>query len=326
MASINLIYGKDEYLKKNNLNNIIKKRDSQSINKVEFLKPNFEELEDEILLPSFLKEQKIITVYNSNYFSNKKKNEKEYEKIIGFFKDAKKLEDIFEDLTLCFIEEEVDNKNELYKIFVKNEKSNPKLFAVKSYDRINANDRKKLLLSLAKKDKLEMGIQEVTYLSEMVEDETYTLINEYNKLKYLDNNNITIKDIDRVCIKTEQSKIYEITNELQKGNKQKAFELIDEMCITQSENSVLGYIYGYIRKIYLTSISMKEGTTNNLEKLLELKPNQRFLVNRYIQFAKKNGIKRLKYILQELSKIDSDSKTYKTDVCTRIKCILNILV
>lgn len=326
MASINLIYGKDEYLKKNNLNKINKKEDSQSINKVEFVKPNFEELEEEILLPSFLREQKIITVYNSNYFSNKKKSEKEYEKILEFFKDAEKLKDIFEDLTLCFVEEEVDTKNELYKIFVKNEKINPELFAVKVCNKINANDRKKLLLSLAKRDKLDIGIQEVTYLCEMVEDETYTLINEYNKLKCLDSKKITIADIDRVCIKTEQSKIYEITNELQRGNKQKAFKLIDEMCMTQKENAVLGYIYGYVRKIYLTSISIKEGTTNELDKILKLNPNQKFLVSRYMQFAKKNGTKRLKYILSELSKIDSDSKTYKTDVCTRMKCTLNILV
>ena len=78
VGNIYLIYGDDEYIKNRKIKEIQKKCNvDDSINKIDLNGEEWEEIYDELTLPTFLSSNKIITIYQAetNIFSDK--NEKE---------------------------------------------------------------------------------------------------------------------------------------------------------------------------------------------------------------------------------------------------------
>ena len=78
VGNIYLIYGDDEYIKNMKIKEIQKKCNVEdSINKIDLNGEEWEEIYDELTLPSFLSTNKIITIYQAetNIFNDK--NEKD---------------------------------------------------------------------------------------------------------------------------------------------------------------------------------------------------------------------------------------------------------
>ena len=74
VGNIYLIYGDDEYITKRKITEIQQKCNvTESINKIDLNGEEWEEIYDELTLPSFLSTNKIITIYNAetNIFNDK---------------------------------------------------------------------------------------------------------------------------------------------------------------------------------------------------------------------------------------------------------------
>lgn len=325
MNKIHLITGNDEYIKNEVLRKIKKNSNiTNDVNSIVFMSPKFDELLEEITLPSFMMEEKLIIVYNSNYFS-KSLNKTEEAKILEFFGMGNtNLLDIFEYLTLVFYEENEVIENDVYKLLVKSD-----IFQVNKHDKLTLENRAKLILDLAKKDNINLGYKEARYLCEIVEDDTNTAINEYNKIRFLsknkENNPIGITDIEEVVIKSDDAIVYKIIDYIQVKNYKSAFNLIDNLAKENKEQMLLIYLYKYIRNSYISLLAKSENEDSKLIQILDLKPNQRFLVNKYIDFGKRIGINKCKYILNELTKLDMESKTSVVDVSYRLKIIIKLI-
>ena len=224
MGNIYLIHGNDEYLKQKRLNDIkIKNKNVNQINNISFVNPEWEEVYSEITLPSFMQEEKMIIIYNSGFFEDKKKD---IDKIVGFFDSSEaELLNFMTDLTLVFVEDEVKGKK-LLKVISKHE-----LFKDVECKKLMQMDRAKYLLDLAKKDNVKLEYAEAKYLVDIVEDDTFNAVNEYNKVRFLDKairgEKITKEDIDLTCIKNDEVVIFKITDYLISKDYEKAFKMID---------------------------------------------------------------------------------------------------
>lgn len=322
MGNIYLIHGNDEYLKQKRLNDIkIKNKNVNQINNISFVNPEWEEVYSEITLPSFMQEEKMIIIYNSGFFEDKKKD---IDKIVEFFDSSEaELLNFMTDLTLVFVEDEVKGKK-LLKVISKHE-----LFKDVECKKLMQMDRAKYLLDLAKKDNVRLEYAEAKYLVDIVEDDTFNAVNEYNKVRFLDKairgEKITKEDIDLTCIKNDEVVIFKITDYLISKDYEKAFKMIDSYYREGKGILILSYIYKYFKNVYMASVAILDKQEKRIAEILDLKPNQTFLADRYISVSKRIGEKKLRYIIDELIRIDEESKREVIDTCFRLKAILRII-
>ena len=124
VGNIYLIYGDDEYIRNKKIKEIQKKCNVvDSINKIDLNGEEWEEIYDELTLPSFLSSNKIITIYQAETNIFNEKNDKEdlnlpspytfFEKVLTQEEYRK---EILEDLAIIIVfdSKKISKKNKLY--------------------------------------------------------------------------------------------------------------------------------------------------------------------------------------------------------------------
>ncbi|MGP1608902.1 MAG: DNA polymerase III subunit delta [Clostridium sp.] len=349
--TVNLIYGEDIYILSETLKNIRKNSGVlDNINNVNMESSEIDDIIDELALPPFLGANKCVNIYNSRVFLNKDyekiyekelKNESNSKKDIktkvdeGYrlYKYFRKLIDneelyLLEGIHILFIEEKEKikdiEKSSMYKLFLKNKQNHFNIYNCTKKTKI---EKQKYFLDLAKKNNVNIDYNTIGYMLDNISDDTFVSIQEFNKImmtnKGINGEKILIQDIDEICIKTDESKIFEISDAIIKQNKDRVLELVDGF--KGQELMLIGYIYKYFRNIYLTILALEEKQEKNLLTILDLKPNQKFLINKYIEMARKNSKNKIKYILKEIMLLDEKMKTKTIDINTSIKNILILI-
>lgn len=345
--TVNLIYGEDIYILSETLKNIRKNSGVlDNINNVNMESSEIDDIIDELALPPFLGANKCVNIYNSKVFFNK-----DYEKIYekedknskssklkideGYklYKYFRKLIDndelyLLDGIHIIFIEEKEKTKDieksSMYKLFSKNKQNHFNIYNCTKKTKI---EKQKYFLDLAKQNNINIDYSTIGYMLDNISDDTFVSIQEFNKImltsKALNGEKILIQDIDEICIKTDESKIFEITDAIIKKNKDRVLEIVDTF--KGQELMLIGYIYKYFRNVFLTILALEEKQEKNLLSILDLKPNQKFLINKYIEMAKKNSKNKIKYILKEIILLDEKMKTKTIDINTSIKNILILI-
>ena len=183
--------GDDEYIKNMKIKEIQKKYNVEdSINKIDLNGEEWEEIYDELTLPSFLSTNKIITIYQAetNIFNDK--NEKDdlnlpspytfFEKILT---NESYKNEILEDLAIIIVfdNKKISKKNKLYKYITKKND----IVKISECSKLPRIENEKYLLDIAKEKKLNIGMNEIKFLVELVEKNTYMQVNELMKLCFL---------------------------------------------------------------------------------------------------------------------------------------------
>ena len=191
VGNIYLIYGDDEYIKNMKIKEIQKKYNVEdSINKIDLNGEEWEEIYDELTLPSFLNTNKIITIYQAetNIFNDR--NEKDdlnlpspytfFEKILT---NESYKNEILEDLAIIMVfdNKKISKKNKLYKYITKKND----IVKICECSKLPRIENEKYLLDIAKEKKLNIGMNEIKFLVELVEKNTYMQVNELMKLCFL---------------------------------------------------------------------------------------------------------------------------------------------
>ncbi len=305
---IYLLYGEDDYLKKEFLNKIRKNFEELKlgINYIQIDENNISELISDIETPAFGYPTKLIEVRNSGLF--KKKNQLA-ESISQYLS-----ENNTDTVELVFIEDEDVEKNELYNLISKvgtvkdfQEKKMPELIAkVKSIS--NA---------------YHVNIMENTaqYFIECCGTNMQDIINELRKLiEYAGNGGtITKEDIDSLTNKKSDSIIFDLTDNLGRKNIKKAIDVLHDLTYAREPlQRILIMLYGHFKKLYIVKISDPRQVAQNLK----LKPNQVFLINKYSMQAKYFTENELSKILEEFIYIDEASKNGSLDIGVGIESVL----
>ena len=320
LKSLYLLYGEETYLIDSALKKI-KKNFGEIINGINYIlidSDNIDALIDNLEVPAFGYEKKLVIVRNSGLFPKERKNKKEDKKtktnkIAEYIE--KNIDTLKETIILIFVEEEI-NKNDLYSVIEKNGE-------IVEYKLQRVEELQEKIKNICKLYKVEIDNFTTSYFIENCGQDMQTLINEIRKqIEYVgEGGKITRENIDELGIKKLEAIIFELTDSLGNKNIEKALEVLNNLIYSKEPvQKILITLYNTFKKIYFTKIALKE--KKNIAKSIGLKPNQLFLEKKYSMQSRNFEEIDLRNILQELINIDYKSKKGDIDINIGLEAVL----
>lgn len=321
LSSLYLLYGEELFLIENNLKKIktLFGECVKGINYILIDEQNVSEIISDIETPSFGYEKKLIIARNTGLFKKEAKKKsgdssKLKDKITQYINENIKI--INESVNLVFIEEEADNKSELYKAIEKNG-------IVCKVDFQKPIQIEQRIKTICNGYKVQIDSQTIKYFIECCGTNMQDLINEIRKLiEYAGENGIIKKeDVDKLSIKKIESIIFDLTDKLGKKDIKGALYVLRNLIYAKEPLAkILVTLYNHFKKLYITKIALN--TNKNLAISLNLKPNQMFLTTKYKVQSKYFSEQDLRKILQELYDLDYNFKSGKIDLQIGLETIL----
>ena len=320
LQSIYLFYGEELFLLENSVKKIkaIFGETVKGINYVIIDETNLNSLISEIETPSFGYAKKLIICKNSGLLKKegKRKNvelAKFKEKLNDYI--LKNIDIIKETVVLVIIEEDIQ-KQELVTTIEKNGVS------VK-FDYQKPIQLEKRIKAICNGYKVNIDGVTLNYFIESCGTNMQELINEIRKLIEYAGENGTIDKtaVDKLCIKKLESIIFELTDNLGKKQIEKSLQVMRNLIYAKEPvQKILITLYNHFKKLYFTILAGKDN--KDLVQVLNLKPNQTFLVNKYKMQAKYFKERELRKILQELIDLDYNYKIGLIDLQVGLESIL----
>jgi DNA polymerase-3 subunit delta len=291
----------------------------KGINYISIDETNCNELIADIETPSFGYEKKLIIARNTGLLKKegKRKNtetEKLKEKINSYLKEN--IDIINSSVVLVFVDEEADNKQELYTTI-------DKLGVVCKFDYQKPIQIEKRIKGICNGYKVEIDDNALRYFIECCGTNMQDLINEIRKLiEYAgQGGRIKKEDIDKLSIKKLESVIFDLTDALGKKDIATSLEVLKNLIYAKEPlQKILITLYNHFKKLYFVKLSLKYN--KDIINSLNLKPNQTFLVNKYKTQAKYFGERELRNILQNLIDLDYNYKNGLIDLEIGLESIL----
>ncbi|MBR0350914.1 MAG: DNA polymerase III subunit delta [Clostridia bacterium] len=320
LQSIYLFYGEELYL----LESCVKKIKTlfgetvKGINYVTIDETNLTSIISEMETPAFGYEKKLILVKNSGLLKKdgKRKNvelSNLRDKINEYIK--KNVDTIKQSIILVIIEDEI-GKNDLISTIEKNGVSVK--FEFQKPMQIEAR-----IKAICNGYKVNIDSNTIRYFIECCGTNMQELINEIRKLIEHAGAEGTIKkeDIDKLSIKKLESVIFELTDNLGKKQIKQALDVMNNL-IYQKEpiQKILITLYNHFKKLYFVTLALN--TNRDVTEVLNLKPNQAFLVGKYKTQARYFKEEELKTILQKLIDLDFEYKIGQIDIQIGLESIL----
>ena len=327
---IYLLYGEETYLLETKLKKIKKEFGEivKGINFIQIDKENISELIANIETPAFGYPNKLIIAKNTELFKKEKKSSKERknkneesnskeaslaDKLAVYIEEN---QNIFkEDVTLVFVEEEVD-KNNLYSVI-------EKIGTINCFETLKLPQLIDNIKKLCAAYKVNIDTDTAKYFVECCGTNMQDLINEIRKLIEFAGENGTIKkdDIDRLSIKQLDSVIFDLTDNLGKKDINKALEVLNGLIYKKEPiQKILITLYNHFKKLYIVKVA--EIYKKDLVTAMNLKPNQLFLTTKYKAQAKYFQMMELRKIIGELIDLDANYKAGIIDSNIGLESIL----
>ena len=320
LGSLYLLYGEELFLLESSLKKIksLFGKTIKGINYILIDENNVSELISDIETPSFGYEKKLIIVRNSGLFKKdgKRKNAelaKTKEKINNYIKEN--MDIIKSAVVLVFVEEDVQKQDLLTTI----EKNG----IVCKFDYQKPPQIEKRIKAICNGYKVNISSNTIRYFIECCGTNMQDLINEIRKLIEYEGENGTNsnEDIDKLAIKKLESIIFELTDSLGKKNIKEALDVMHNLIYSKEPiQKIFITLYNHFKKLYFVTLAQKEN--RDIIQVLNLKPNQTFLVNKYKMQAKYFKQRELEKILQELIDLDFYYKIGQIDIQVGLEAIL----
>lgn len=301
-SNIYVIFGEEEYLK-----NIYEKKLISNIIDENFKMMNFDIFEGKNVNISniidacdtipFMSDYRIVILKNTGLIYDGKKD------------DTIKLENYLHTLPkttiLIFIEEKIDKKLKIFKTI-----SNMGTFH--KIDILSENELVNWILNIFKDNNKNISAKEAIYIIRNIGFNMEILLNEINKLISFKGSStkITINDIDNICTKSIESKIFDLINFMSNKDMDNAIKIYKNLIINKTSPFViLNMISRQFRIILQTKyLYNKNYSINNIVSELELRD---FIVKEAIKQSKNFSIKILLQAINECLEIDNNIKTGK---------------
>lgn len=324
-----LIYGIEEFL----IDKIVKltkkmyiDENYEDMNYGEFenLENNFDGFKQFISTFPFMTNKKLCIIKNSSFLtSTGSLNKKE------------------EEITLDYIDKEYDSciiiflikggKPDLRKKAVKRLKSRNCIFEI---NKLNEAELSKYILEEFKRNKIDISLSDADYIannSGYLEYESnislYEINNEINKLlSYsIESKRIQREDIDNLMVKSIESNIFKLVDNICEGNKDKGFEVLEEMLLNNtSEQYIIHMIVRQYRMIYqYMLLKTKNYNFNDIMKKMKIK---KFVASKLEKQSKKLTLKQIEKYMVKFIEIDRKIKVGEIDKRIGIELITNGII
>lgn len=320
MENLKLIYGENTYLIEREIKSIKKQFGEivQGINYVAIEINGVENIIPELETPAFGYPEKLIIVKNCDLLkkeakTKKSKNQEIAQKLANYIEDNIQL---LENTILLIVEEAADKTNTLYKTIEKHGQ-------VKEYADLKPLEISSELKRICSAYKVDIDNDTIKYIIETCGTSMQELINEIRKLiEYAgEGGKIDKATVDLLAIPKIEAVIFDLTDNL--GNKKivQALEVLKNLIYNKEPvQKILITLYNHFKKVYLIKIAQKEKV--DLAHVLNLKPNQTFLITKYKKQAEYFEETKLRDILEQLINLDANSKIGQIDLELGLESIL----
>lgn len=303
MENLYLISGDDEYEKNNYIENLKKQFEplQKGINFIQIDKDNLYTLEQELTTYSFFNESKLILVKIAKKSTEDDENRSKKEWLNEDLED--KILNRIETITLVFLEEG-SSKGKLNKFITKNGK-------VIVFDKKKPQELANWAQEFCKEKAVTLGKSEAVYLVDLCGSNKQVLVNEILKLiDYIDNTKISKSDIDKMCIKTSEVIIFDLTDSYGKKDIRATLQYLEELLENKEPlQKILIMITKHFKSLLLAKVALEQGKSVAAE--LGINP---YPAKKYSDQSKNFTKEELIQIFKELAELDADSKVGKIDL------------
>ena len=319
MNNLFLICGDDDFLISQEVEKIKSKYEKleKGINFLVFDKDNMQYLGSELTTYSFFSTSKLIVVKipkstKKESDDSKESDEKEAKSISWFTDDLKEqVLNKLEDIELVFVENGKPRATVL-KFFTENGK-------VISIDKNKLPSVIKNIIEYANSKSLKISREDANYLAQIVANDVRTAYNTIDILQdYVESDIITRKAIDDIGIKTSETIIFDLTDNLGAKKTKDALKDLDDLL---RSNEAIQKILITLTRHFRNLLLVKECTDMNysVEKELSIPSWQ---AGKYKSQSKNFSKDELVRIFKELYKLDTSSKLQPVDVKISLQRII----
>ena len=332
LDSLYFFYGEEVYLLEQSLKRIKKLFGPmvEGINYIKIDSNNIETLIDNIEVPAFGYEKKLIVVRDSGLFpKSKKKKAKETEKDQA---DKSKEDKKDKSVTIAdYIEKNIDQIKETdIIIFIEKEVQKNALFNVLTkygisceFELQSPQELINRIMDISKMYAVNIDRSTASYLIDNCGQEMLSLINELRKqIEYAGKGGIITKEaIDDLACRRIEGYIFNLTDSLGTNNLKQALKELEDLLYTKEPiQMILIILYGHFKKLYFTKIALKN--KKDVGKSLNLSSKQSFLINKYTKQSSYFNEETLRKMLEELIELDYKYKIGSIDVNIGLEAIL----
>lgn len=276
----------------------------RGINYIVLDKDNISNLESEINTYPFGYSKKLIIV---KLESKSSKEDDESNKKSDFFTESleKTLLDIDDSVCIVFVGD-FTLKSKIYKFVFKN----GKCF---NFEKRKENEIISWCSTIFKENDIKIANQDVAYLVNLCGTEKQVLKNEMDKLLgYATYSKIITKnDIDKLCVKTSDIIIFDLTDSLGSKNFKEALFCLNELIENKEPiQKIVIMIAKHFKSLLVAKIAIEQ----NKNVMEELNAKSSYAVNKYKEQSRRFTKKELINLVNELAKLDIDSKLGKIDL------------
>jgi DNA polymerase-3 subunit delta len=300
--NIYLFFGEEVLLKEYYLNKLKEKilnPSLESFNYYMFSERNINLSNIADALESFpvMSDKKLIYIKDSDIFKSPKAGD------IEFWEDS--LKNIPSYVCLIFDENNIDKRGKLYK-FVNKNGFTLEFEKQKTNDTVNWVGR--LFATYGKK----ISLEDIHYLLLHCNEGMINIKNEIIKLSSYcyDREHIIKDDIDKVCTKSIESKVFGLMDSLMEKDTEKAMQFLSEMKILKEPVvKILSIMAAQFSKILTTKLLLDKGYLNDeILKRIKVAP---FVLKKYIKYSHSFSKESLIKIIKDSAETDNNIKMGK---------------
>ena len=299
MSNIYLLYGEEKYDLEQKVEKIKKEFEKLEVgvNLFYITKENINELESICQGFTFFGASKLIIIKNTN---------------LKF--DVDFLKDIDEQTKVIIIEDNVDKRLTSYKQL-------SKIAECIEFKHMKDKEIIAYIMQILKKYNKNIDYKTAEYMQSICGEEKANIINELQKLViYLDDKDIVTKeDVDKVCSKTLNAKIFEVLQKIIDRKHSEAISSLDDL-LNQKEPIVKIYImlYKQIKQMYMIKV-LKEKRESDIASKLSIHP---FVFKNLSVTCDKYSLDDLKKLIYEFDNYDEKTKNGELDFEVGLKKII----
>ncbi len=257
---------------------------------------------------SFTGGRRIVLVNKSNFFS--KGNATDIENMLEFINSD------IDDYIVIFVENNVDKRSKLYKAVAK------KGFS-EEYNSLKIDDLAKFIVSQTKKAKSEISIDDAKYLALNVYNDLDNIVSEVNKLSsYKINDVITREDIDLICSKNLEVRVFELVDKIGQKDSKSAINIFNNMMLVKESPLMILTMIGRTFKTLLLCKTLLESGCSESEITSKTKLHP-FVVKKNIAITR--NFKKIELYNGLFEVLEADEKI-KTGKMKDTICVSNIIL
>lgn len=202
-----------------------------------------------------------------------------------------------------------------------------KISVVVEFNKQTKKDSISFIIKTLNAYKIQVKNEVAEYMVSVCTEDKHTLINEFRKIVgYLkQGEQLTKEIIDKICARTIEAKIFEITDLLLKDDKKSAIKVYDDLIASKIYIGVIeSILFKHIKNIYQIKLMLENDCYKNLDLAKELKIHP-FVYSKLKSQINKYSINELENIIYEFDKYDISSKTGKMDSIIGLKKLLMLM-